>query len=213
MNFSLPKRRNPPRLQFKHASLDRHRGTFHFGKENLSPQCPLRTRLELRSQEARKLQLTLEFPEGQQVRLKLPLVQAGALRDVILKTLRAKKSLLGDRLKEQVVISCLTLEQDLILNNYPAEITEDINAFVDFAPLPQLQGNSIKKYSILRMLGEGGTGRVMLVRSFVDGRLYALKAISKTFLRSRGLFSMAENELLMLKTLSHPSIVQFYDSF
>ena len=68
---------------------------------------------------------------------------------------------------------------------------------------------SISDYEIIRKLGQGAMGSVHLVRDN-EGATLALKSVAICSKRDR---ELAANEIRILRSLSHPSIVQFHDSF
>ena len=61
-----------------------------------------------------------------------------------------------------------------------------LDRIVDFKCMHYL-GNKktrpLQKYKIIKCLAIGGFSKVYLVRSFYDGKFYALKAISKEFIK------------------------------
>ncbi|MDE6203722.1 MAG: serine/threonine protein kinase, partial [Lachnospiraceae bacterium] len=60
------------------------------------------------------------------------------------------------------------------------------------------------KYEVLRLLGQGGTGKVYLVRDMHLNRLAAVKESRDSFLQS---------ETAILKKLDHPGLPGIYDCF
>ena len=62
------------------------------------------------------------------------------------------------------------------------------------------------------LLGEGAFGKVNLVKSKTDGKLYALKAQSKAFLVENGQEAHTIGEYQILRELSHVFIVKIYQA-
>lgn len=62
------------------------------------------------------------------------------------------------------------------------------------------------------VLGEGAFGKVNLVKSKTDNKLYALKAQSKAFLVENGQESHTIGEYQLLQKLNHPFIVKIYQA-
>lgn len=73
------------------------------------------------------------------------------------------------------------------------------------------QGNKsappLNKYKIIKCLAIGGFSKVYLVRSLLDGKFYALKAISKEFIKKNEKENVINNEKSICQKLNHPFIV------
>lgn len=67
-------------------------------------------------------------------------------------------------------------------------------------------GDTIGRYQLRRLLGEGGMGQVYLARDLALGRSVALKFIAGTHRTERSL-----DEARAIARLNHPNIVQLYD--
>ena len=66
-----------------------------------------------------------------------------------------------------------------------------------------------ERYERIRLLGEGGAGRVWLARDHLrDGRLLALKELTRTGASQE---SGLRSEFAILRTLRHPNLVEVYD--
>ena len=65
---------------------------------------------------------------------------------------------------------------------------------------------SPEAYAPLQMLGKGGFSRVYLVRKKDDGKIYAMKVISKKFASKWG-GELVKREFQLMKEVSHPLIV------
>jgi formylglycine-generating enzyme required for sulfatase activity len=74
------------------------------------------------------------------------------------------------------------------------------------APPTDVLGQTISRYYVRRLLGEGGMGQVYLARDIVIGRSVALKIISGAVPTERLL-----REASTTGNLNHPHIVQLYD--
>ena len=69
-------------------------------------------------------------------------------------------------------------------------------------------------YEILQVLGEGGFGEVLKVKSKTDFGIYAMKKVDMSIIEENGLESKYyENEILFLKNLDHPNIIKCYGVF
>ena len=69
---------------------------------------------------------------------------------------------------------------------------------------------TLADFEILRTLGEGGMGRVVEARRRSDGRLFALKQLTKSEEGSSGL-ARFEREARAMARLDHPSILKVHD--
>eukprot|EP00640_Fibrocapsa_japonica_P000050 CAMPEP_0113935822 /NCGR_PEP_ID=MMETSP1339-20121228/2886_1 /TAXON_ID=94617 /ORGANISM="Fibrocapsa japonica" /LENGTH=866 /DNA_ID=CAMNT_0000938097 /DNA_START=60 /DNA_END=2656 /DNA_ORIENTATION=- /assembly_acc=CAM_ASM_000762 len=72
---------------------------------------------------------------------------------------------------------------------------------------------SIKDFELLCMIGKGAFGKVFQVRSRVDGKVYAMKGISKRFLKRKNWVSSLKAERDILTKVQHPFIVSLQCSF
>ncbi|CAD8066879.1 unnamed protein product [Paramecium sonneborni] len=67
-------------------------------------------------------------------------------------------------------------------------------------------------YEVVRDLGRGAFGCVQLVRKSTDQELYAMKVIPTLFMNEQEKKN-AENEVSLLKVLTAPTIIKYYESF
>lgn len=67
-----------------------------------------------------------------------------------------------------------------------------------------------ERYSLLELLGEGGTGTVYRARELGLERFVALKFLQSTQLSDPSVRTRFEREAAVLSSLRHPNIVQFY---
>ena len=68
------------------------------------------------------------------------------------------------------------------------------------------------KYIVLKRLGQGGMGSVYQAKQLTFGRIVALKILSKTLKRKEEAFKRFQVEAESVAMLSHPNIVQLYDT-
>lgn len=73
--------------------------------------------------------------------------------------------------------------------------------------------NPLDHYIIKQTLGTGQFGRVHLAQSHVDGQHYAIKIISKRDVVRQRHTKHINNERAILDTVSHPFLVNMYDTF
>ena len=72
-------------------------------------------------------------------------------------------------------------------------------------------GNSLEDFELLTILGEGGFGKVIKVRSLKNQQIYAMKTINLE--ENEDNKAYMESEIEMLKKLNHQNIVKYYTSF
>ena len=72
--------------------------------------------------------------------------------------------------------------------------------------------SSFNGYNFIEFLDRGGSSVVILVENQMKKR-YAAKIISKDDIKKRNLYELIRKEISVHKTLKHPNIVQFHDSF
>lgn len=65
----------------------------------------------------------------------------------------------------------------------------------------------------VKILGVGGSGRVLKVRKKDTGELYALKVLKKADLSTPSRVQLVFNELNIMKTVEHPFIIEMYWAF
>ena len=68
----------------------------------------------------------------------------------------------------------------------------------------------MENYAREDVLGRGAMGSVFLVRRRADGKRLALKTVAIAAAKDR---QLALNEIAILKSLDHPHVVHFVDSF
>jgi p70 ribosomal S6 kinase len=68
-------------------------------------------------------------------------------------------------------------------------------------------------FDLLRLIGEGGFGKVLLVRNCLNRELYAMKVISKSLLKKKNSYLYMKSERDILARIYHPFIVSLYFAF
>ena len=68
-------------------------------------------------------------------------------------------------------------------------------------------------FTLLKLIGEGAFGKVILVRSRLNHELYAMKAISKKLLRKKNNLTYMKSERDILTKVNHPFIVTLWFAF
>ena len=73
---------------------------------------------------------------------------------------------------------------------------------------------SLKDFQILKLLGQGSYGKVLLVKKTTElNELYAMKVLSKAEIAERQIVSNTKTERNILATVSHPNIVKLNSAF
>jgi len=71
----------------------------------------------------------------------------------------------------------------------------------------------IEDFELLKVIGRGNFGRVLLVRKIDSRKLYAMKVLHKSFVVARGEVEHTRSEKKILMNLRHPFLVQLHFSF
>jgi eukaryotic-like serine/threonine-protein kinase len=94
------------------------------------------------------------------------------------------------------------------------ELTGSVAYFCDGCSREMMAGENagakVDGYTIIRALGEGGMGRVYLVRHEKTGRVLALKQLLN--LKNEELIKRFNRETKYMKAFYHPNVVRFIDS-
>jgi predicted Ser/Thr protein kinase len=75
-----------------------------------------------------------------------------------------------------------------------------------------MMGERLGRWILSSEIGRGGMGRVYLAQEEITGRQAAVKILSPELAADAGFLSRFQREIEALSQLSHPHIVQFYDS-
>ena len=68
-------------------------------------------------------------------------------------------------------------------------------------------------FDLIKIIGEGAFGKVILVRNILDNRLYAMKVLSKKLLKKTNNIAYMKSERDILTKIDHPFIVQLWYAF
>lgn len=68
-------------------------------------------------------------------------------------------------------------------------------------------------FDLLKLIGEGAFGKVLLVRNRLDKSLYAMKVLSKKLLKKKNNTQYMKSERDILTKVSHPFVVSLYFAF
>lgn len=71
----------------------------------------------------------------------------------------------------------------------------------------------IKDFEVIKHLGRGSYADVFLVKSLLDGKIYAMKKIDRTFLQKQGKEHQVFIERIILEKFKHNGIVRLYATF
>ncbi|CAD8155178.1 unnamed protein product [Paramecium octaurelia] len=114
----------------------------------------------------------------------------------------------------ETVAACLNAgAEDYMVKPVNFKKLQGLQTFVKKKP-KQRNNNQNEKgyYTIVRNIGKGASGSVELVRKSTDQELYAMKVIP-TFFMNEQERKNAENEVSLLRVLTAPTIIKYYESF
>lgn len=107
----------------------------------------------------------------------------------------------------------LQAEANVFLNNTqvpPAGLEEAINQ----GPKKKHDNNiTIKNFSVIKLIGKGSFGKVLLVRKNDTGEIYAMKSLAKETLRKRNQVEHTKTERSVLEKVKNPFIVSLHYAF
>lgn len=72
---------------------------------------------------------------------------------------------------------------------------------------------SFHGYNVINFIGCGSTSSVCLVQNELTGELFSSKIIPKRYIRENQLLYQIKKEISIMKTIDHPNIVKFIESF
>lgn len=68
-------------------------------------------------------------------------------------------------------------------------------------------------FTMIKVIGKGSYGKVLLVKKKDTGKLYAMKVLKKTFIRQKKQIKNTMTERKILERISHPFIVKMNFAF
>ncbi len=72
---------------------------------------------------------------------------------------------------------------------------------------------SLNSFNFIKVIGRGTFGKVILVKSKIDEKLYAMKCLKKIQILKTHNLQNLKNEKKLLKAINHPFIIKLNDSF
>jgi hypothetical protein len=73
--------------------------------------------------------------------------------------------------------------------------------------------DNVGNYTFLKTIGKGNFGKVLFVKSKVDGNFYALKVLKKINVIKSNIIERIKTEKRVLEKIEHPFIVKLHSSF
>ncbi|MCI0659941.1 MAG: protein kinase [Acidobacteria bacterium] len=71
--------------------------------------------------------------------------------------------------------------------------------------------SSIGKYKVIKQIGKGGMGQVYHATDELTGRMVAVKVLAERLGKDSEIAARFEREAMVMSSLRHPNVVQFYD--
>lgn len=107
--------------------------------------------------------------------------------------------------------------QEQINHNWGSNLTSSLNTTSSQSPsVPTVRVRSLigpQHFDLLKLIGEGAFGKVILVRNLLDSQLYAMKVISKKLLKKKNNVAYMKSERDILTKVSHPFVVSLHFAF
>ena len=91
--------------------------------------------------------------------------------------------------------------------------------FKDYEPNGKEKiGNKLQDFEILMKLGSGTFGKVYKVRSKLNNKIYALKAVDLNRIKQNGIINQKELQKILKETkiitlVSNPHVIKYYTNF
>ena len=104
------------------------------------------------------------------------------------------------------------IDEDTFNNEDMSDISKAAGGSFAHPPMTALPGRQLADFKFLSELGRGAHGVVHKVRSKIDNGLYVIKEIRLANLKPKRRKNVAQ-EVLLLRKLQHPNIIQYYTSF
>lgn len=124
--------------------------------------------------------------------------------------------------KNGVETEKITLFKDSIeqgIRSYAAVSTSSVSTVASNINVVKDDETSMKvvigpqHFDLLKLIGEGAFGKVILVKNCLDSKLYAMKVISKKLLKKKNHISYMKSERDILTKVDHPFIVSLWFAF
>ncbi len=80
-------------------------------------------------------------------------------------------------------------------------------------PAPPVRRVGLDDFKIVRLLGQGSFGHVLLVRKLDNNRVYAMKVLNKADIREKKQIEHTQTERRLLERLDHPFVVKLKFAF
>lgn len=109
---------------------------------------------------------------------------------------------------------------DNSFNYNPEELEVMDSSSGDIKPTNNIEQSKIvniqigpQHFDLLKLIGEGAFGKVILVRNRLDKMLYAMKVLSKKLLKKKNNVQYMKSERDILTKIQHPFVVSLYFAF
>lgn len=90
-----------------------------------------------------------------------------------------------------------------------------IKNYADMDQLNKLTNNklTIDDFSIVKVVGKGSYGKVLLVKKYDDSKIYAMKVLKKKYIIKKNQVSHTKTERSILEMVNHPFIITLRYAF